>query len=267
MLEAISRPQAPHPVRALLHGFDVLEALATSGKPMLGVSEVARRTGLSKAATHNILMSLESRRLVSRDPEQRRYGIGWRMYELTADLIANHDVVRAARPWIAKLAEELEFTLLLATVYDDAVLYLDRFDCRRGGWAKPLPGSRSPLLTTATGKVLAAVDRWMAERVIARLERGQIESGGYTPATLRAELDAIRQAGHATCSAGHHAGVWGLSVPIVAEGCVPAALTVVGPARDFDRPLDGVIDALGEAALRVVADLEHLRQADTECAP
>ncbi len=55
-------------MQAVEHAIDVLECLSRA-TPTVGVTEIARQTGLSKATAYHLLATLEARRLVMRDPD------------------------------------------------------------------------------------------------------------------------------------------------------------------------------------------------------
>src|SRR4051794_18811399 len=82
-------------VKAVLHAIDVLDALHASPRP-LGVSELARRTGLSKSTVQHLLVTLASRRLVEQDAVTAAWRISWRLYEYGAVLTEESDLARCA---------------------------------------------------------------------------------------------------------------------------------------------------------------------------
>src|SRR5688572_24335104 len=68
-------------VQAVDRALDVLDCMGAAGRP-LGVSDLARRTGHSKATVHHVLTTLRSRRYVMKDPYTSLYRLGWALYEL-----------------------------------------------------------------------------------------------------------------------------------------------------------------------------------------
>jgi DNA-binding IclR family transcriptional regulator len=221
------------PVKALVHALEVLEALAGHGE--LGITEIARETGLSKSAVFNILATFEAHRIVSRDPATARHRLGWRLYELGTELVRRHDLAPRARPGLRRLSEATGETVLLGILDRDGVTYVDRCESDRAIRMVAAPGRQSPLHATASGKVL------LAHLPPAELDRrltGELAS--YTPTTitdadrLRRQLAKVRRDGHALCDREHEPELISISVPVRDyTGEVVAALTLAAPATRF----------------------------------
>src|ERR671930_561677 len=96
---AISKHMSPSPetsrsprlVGAVLRAVDLLEALRDHGDEA-GVSELARRTGMSKAAVYSTLNTLETRRLVARNAETSMYRLRWGVGGLGARVPRNKNL-------------------------------------------------------------------------------------------------------------------------------------------------------------------------------
>ena len=218
-------------VQAVDHAVDVLECLADTGTP-LGVSDIARRVGLSKAAAHHLLGTLESRRLVMRDDHSAAYRLGWSLYELGSAVASGVDVSRIARPSLDRLALETGESVLLGILDDRSVLYLDRGDAPAGFQMAAAAGRRSPLHATASGKVLLAfasdelVDRYLGEPLESFTDATLTD-----PGELRTQLAEIRSAGYATCWQERELGLCSVSVPLRDHtGETIASLTLAAPA-------------------------------------
>ena len=77
---------------------DVLVLFSESGERTLGVTEIAQRLTLSKAAVHRILASLRTRALVEVDETTRRYSLGPAAFALGVAYQAHIDVRGTAAP-------------------------------------------------------------------------------------------------------------------------------------------------------------------------
>ncbi|MCE3551397.1 IclR family transcriptional regulator [Pseudonocardia sp. RS11V-5] len=218
----------------MLHAVDVLDALHASPRP-LGVSDLARRTGLSKSTVHKILVTLRSRRLVEQDPGTARWRIGWRLYEFGAGLTGDSDLARCARLSLDQLAEETGETALLGVLADDEVLYLDKSDAHGPVPMVTRPGRRSPLHSSASGKVLLAfaehtvVDRVLGGRLVQRTPRTVTD-----PERLLAMLERVRDEQFAKAEGENEVALTSVSVPVHGPGGrVLGAMTVAGPSARF----------------------------------
>src|SRR5919198_568102 len=96
--------RSPRLVGAVLKAVDLLEELRAHGDE-LGISELSRRTGMSKAAVYSTLNTLEVRRLVARNPETSMYRLGWGLWELGSRVPRNQNLVQAARGRMGTLAQ------------------------------------------------------------------------------------------------------------------------------------------------------------------
>jgi IclR family transcriptional regulator, KDG regulon repressor len=240
-------------VQAVLHAVDVLEAMSESGREV-GVSELARRTNLTKATVYNILMTLEARHLVARDPATASYRLSWGLYALGATVVRNSDLSWAARPFLSGLAKETGETVLLGILDEDTVLHLERAEGPGELRMVANIGRRSPAHATASGKVLLA---WQPESVARRVLGSELRRYGRNTTTsadeLEIELKRTRERGYATNWQEYEVGLCSLAVPLHDyTGDVVGALTLAGPAsRLTTRSVKRLLRALSETAHQI----------------
>lgn len=255
--EAPPSRRGPRRVQAVDHAIDVLEAMAQAGGPV-GISEVARRTGLSKATVHHLLTTLEARRVVMKDPHTAAYRLGWALYELGSVVARGADVSRVARPFLDSLAAQTGESVLLGILDGDSVLYLDRGDAPNGFHMVATAGRRSRLHATASGKLLLAfagkaiIDQYLRRR-LERFTAATVTE----PSVLRDQLTAIRADGYATCWQERELGLCSVAVPLRNHtGETVASLTLVGPAgRLTPENVESHLTPLRGAALEVEVGL------------
>jgi DNA-binding IclR family transcriptional regulator len=243
-------------VQAVLHAVDVLQAMAVNDREM-GVSELARRSGLSKAATYAILRTLESRRLVARDPGVATYRLGWALYEMGANVVRNLDLSRVARTHLDELAGRTGDAVLLGILEDGAVLHVDRGESPDQFHMVANIGRRSPIHASASGKaILAFADLEVVQAVLARPLKPFTIHTRTDIVALQAELAGIRRQGYATCWQEVEIGLSSISVPLRDySGDVVAALTLAGPvARVNEEAAPALV-----AELRATADVIEQR--------
>jgi IclR family KDG regulon transcriptional repressor len=247
------------PVKAVLHAIDVLDALHASTRA-LGVSELARRTRLSKSTVHHLLVTLASRRLVEQDPATAAWRVSWRLYEYGAGLAEESELARCARSQIDHLAEEAEQTALLAVLSDDEVLYLGGSEVVGGVRMVSRPGRRSPLHSSASGKVLLAYSddelrrRVLGRELIRRTPQTIVDAG-----RLRAILARVRENAFAKADEENEVALSSLSVPVFRPGGqLAAALTLAGPTTRFGPARTArMLPMLREAAARISGLLQR----------
>jgi DNA-binding IclR family transcriptional regulator len=219
-------------VRAVDHAVDVLEAMAKVGRAV-GVSDLARMTGLSKATVHHLLATLEARRFVMRDPNSPLYRLSWALYELGSNVVRDVDLSRIARPYLDRLAVQTKESVLLGILDGDSVLYLDRGEAPMGLQMRANAGRRGPLHATASGKVLLAnsADPGLLERLLAKPLPRLTTTTITDPVVLRRELSEVRVQQYATCWQEREVGLCSVAVPLRDyTGAVIGSLAVAGPA-------------------------------------
>jgi DNA-binding IclR family transcriptional regulator len=212
----------------------LLTSLATQDRE-IGVSELARRTALSKSTAFRLLGILQRNEVVERVGSSYRLGarlsdIGARVYGPDVLLLRDRLV-----PYLAELYELTHETVHLAVLYDADIVYVNMIQGHRAARSQPAIGDRLPAYCTGVGKVLLAFDHDATERAVAR---GLPARTPYTitdPAALLAELRRVRRDGIAY---DHQEAAQGLScvaAPIMAGAGRPvAALSVAGADHRFE---------------------------------
>jgi IclR family KDG regulon transcriptional repressor len=251
-------------VQAVDKALDVLDTLGSAGRP-LGVSDIARRTGHSKATVHHLLTTLVSRRYVLQDPYTSMYRLGWALYELGSSVVRDVEFTRAARPFLDRLAAETGESILLGILEDDAVLYLDRGESPTGFRMVANAGRRGPLHATASGKVLLAFasDAQLVERVLSKPLAKLTPSTITDPAALRRQLVTVRTRGYAVCRQEREVGLSSLAVPLRNyTGLVVGSLTLASPAQRLTKAsLPKYREALQAAAHEIEVHIGGIRPA------
>jgi len=225
---AAERPKPKTPVRTARRTFRVVEALKTLDGAT--ITEIADHLDMAKSSTHNYLRTLEhDGYVVERDG---RYHVGLRLLDLGAFARSRRDIYCVAKPEIDAVAAETgELANLLVEEHGrGTVLYRQRGENAVN--VDSYLGQTMHLHTTALGKaVLAHLPR---ERVEAIIDRHGLppktENTITDPDELFAELDSIREVGHAVDREERIRGLVCVAVPIRGDGDVQGAISVSGPA-------------------------------------
>jgi DNA-binding IclR family transcriptional regulator len=252
-------------VKAVDHAIDILETIARADQS-LGVSEIARKAGLSKATTHHTLATLEARRFVMRDPDSTQYRLSWALYELGSNVVRNVNLSRVARPYLDRLAAQTGESTLLGILDENSVLYLDRGEAPGGLRMSADAGRRGPLHATASGKVLLAysLDGDLTDPAITE-HLGKFTNTTVTSLTaLRRQLTQVRTRGYATCWQEREVGLCSVAVPLRDyTGKVVGCLTLAGPATRVNaRTYQTHLPALRATAHRIELHLGGARPHD-----
>lgn len=166
------------------------------GGGVLGVSEIARRTGISKPAVSRIAAELVERRFLERVEGGLRLGV--RLFELGSQAAGPSDLRRLAFATLADLRSATRQTVHLAVLEGSDVVYIEIL---RSRFTPPLPsrvGGRLPAYATGVGKALLA--HLSEERLAEVLPERLTPVGPRTiidPAVLRRHLEEVRETGFA----------------------------------------------------------------------
>jgi IclR family acetate operon transcriptional repressor len=197
----------------------------------LGISEIAKRTGLRVSTAHRIVRALCGGGLMDQDRRTDRYRLG-RTLVLLGQRAAAQLGLESARPVLERLAQATGESASLGTRQGDELVVVLvassaqrlRFDHEQGG--------RIGLHASAMGKAVLA----NATRDVARSVPEGIVLERYTDTTitdrdaLLADLELTRQRGYAINDQGRFDGVIGIGAPLLGrDGLAHAAVGVQGP--------------------------------------
>jgi len=213
-------------VQSLARGLSVIRAFDGT-RPELGLSEVSRATGLTRATTRRLLLTLVRLGYVRQDGN--RFSLRPRVLELGYSYLSALSLPELAQPHMEALVADLNESSSIAVLDDTDIVYVVRVPTSRIMSITIAVGTRLPAYATSMGRVLlAALDR---ETLDDRLTRMKIRT--LTPTTvsdvggLRAELQRVRDRGWAAVDQELEQGVRSAAVPIRdASGTVTAAMNV-----------------------------------------
>ena len=206
--------------------------------PVLGLAELARRTGLPKSSVHRIVAELVSLRVLERQesgPSGEGYRLGLWLFERGELVPAHRSLSEAALPVMEDLREATRQRIHLAVLEGVDVVYVEILGTS-GVDVSSRTGGRIPAHATGVGKVILAYSS--AATVRARIEAGLPRLTPRTistPGALTQELRKIRTVGMALDLEESHVGVSCVAAPVFgADHKVRAGLSVTGKSRSID---------------------------------
>jgi len=244
----------PKPLAAVSRALEVLDILAKYEEPTIGVSQLARLTGMSRAGAYRMLMSLRAGGFVEYHPDTARYGLGVGALRIGNAYQRRNGLVQIASGALRRLAEASGETSTVSARRQRHRVYLDQIVPPNELNVTIRIGVPFPLHAGASSKAILA---FLAEDEIAAYLAADLEP--VTPQTivdagaLRAQLADIRRQGFAMSEQERQIGAASVAAPILARGgVVIGALSVTGPVSRMGK------DKPGEVARQVVAEAREL---------
>jgi DNA-binding IclR family transcriptional regulator len=218
----------------LAKGLDVLEAL--SDVEETGLSELARKLGVSGPTLFRILATLAARGYVQKSAASR-YRLTLKAWELGAKAVRRIRLRDVARPFMERLAAATEETVHLSVLQGDGIVIVDKLDSPHPVRVDTYVGLRAPAHCSATGKAILA---YLPPAALADLLPRSFTRHTAATITDRAafdrELAEVRRAGLAKNREEWRAGVCAAAVPIFdSAGTVAASLSVTVPTPRFTQ--------------------------------
>ncbi len=225
------------PVPALARAFALLRWVGEQEEPV-GISEIARALGLSKATVHGLVHGLLAEGALEEEAP-KRYRLGPVLGTLAAQAAGTRSLEGVCRPVLEDLARRTRLTAILGIPEGRRLRVALAVEGGDGLRVAATPGVRIPLEAGATGKVAMA---WGALEVPARPTRftGRTSTD---PRAVRAELARVREQGVALDRGEYLPGVVAAAAPVLDGG---------GRLRGIVYAV-GLEGALGEGTLEEVA--------------
>lgn len=200
-------------VQSLERGLAVIRAF-DGKRPELGLSEVARETGLTRATARRFLLTLVRLGYVRQDGN--RFSLRPRVLELGYSYLSALSLPELAQPHMEALVAQVNESSSIAVLDDTDIVYVVRVPTTRIMSITIAVGTRLPAYPTSMGRVLlAGLDPEVLEERLARLEiRPLTPSTVPDLAALRRELDRVRAQGWARVDQELEQGVRSVAVPI-----------------------------------------------------
>jgi IclR family pca regulon transcriptional regulator len=213
-------------VQSLERGLSVIRAFDAEHRE-LRLSEVARATGLTRAAARRFLLTLVELGYMRFDGS--RFSLRPRVLELGFAYLSSLSLPEIAEPHMEALVARLNESSSLSVLDDTDIVYVARVPTRRIMSITLAVGTRLPAYATSMGRVLlAGLPADELEERLARIEVRQLTPRTVaTEAALREVIDQVRRQGYAVTDQELEQGLRSAAVPIHdASGAVAAALNV-----------------------------------------
>ena len=253
----MSDERAAHFVQSLERGLAVIRAFGAHA-PSLTLSEAARATGLTRAATRRFLLTLSDLGYVRSDG--RRFELTPRVLELGYAFLSSQSLPEVAEPHLERLVSEVHESSSVSVLDGDDIVYVARVPTSRIMRVSISVGTRFPAYATSMGRVLLA--GMEPEELNAFLDRAELVRLSARTITaepkLRAEVARVRRQGWAMVDQELEEGLRSVAAPIRDRaGQVVAAVNLSAHASrtTLDAVKRTLLPPLLATAERIEADL------------
>lgn len=216
----------------------VLEVLSVSDKA-LALGDVASAIGRPKGTVHRMLATLVNTGFVIHDGQTGRYRPTLKLWRLGASAVRDLDITKVAVPSLERLMADSGETVHLAVLDPSGgIVYISKVESPQSIRVQTRLGQLGPSWCTATGRVLLAFNREVADRVLAQKLDPRTPKTVTDPRRIRTILAEVREKGYAVTRAENHPEMGGIAAPVRDHsGAVVAACGLGIPAFRMDRPL------------------------------
>ncbi len=244
-------------VQSLDRGLAVIRAFGPD-RERLSLSEVARATGLTRAATRRFLLTLVKLGYVRNDG--REFSLRPRVLELGYAYLSGLAMPEVAAPHLEELVARVRESSSISVLDGDHIVYVARVPTKRIMTVAISVGTRFPAYATSMGRVLLAgmseedLDRYLAEADFQPIT-GRTATD---PVRLREIVADVARQGYAIVDQELEEGLRAVAAPIRTGDSVTAAINLSAHASRVSMAAmrTDLLPALLETASRIESDLK-----------
>lgn len=246
-----------HHVKSLAKGLAVIRSFGTDN-PQRTLSDVARATGLDRAASRRILLTLEDLGYVRSDG--REFMLTPRVLELGYAFLSSLSIADIAQPHLERLSSELTESSSMSVLDGAEIVYICRVAASRIFAVALGVGARLPAHVTSMGRILLAAqpDEKLEALIGGFAYHPYTRRTIVTPNELREELLRVRRQRWAIVDQELEEGLRSVAAPIHGpNGDVVAAMNVSAHAArtSLSSMQELLLPALLDAAVAIENDL------------
>lgn len=252
----VAQAEASKGISSVLSTLQVLEVVAQ--RQPIGVSELARVTGMAKSSVHRCLVTLrEAGWLRVTDPDLVLWGVTSKPLEIGLTGSGEQSLRDVAHPYLQQLRDDTNETVHLVIRDSDSLVIIMREDSHQPVRTFVEVGTRAPMHATSCG--LAVLARLSDDEVESVLGRRLDRFTHSTPTSLtriRTEIQRTRDRGFSVNDESWwRPGVSAVGAAIVnSQGRPIGALAISVPSSRFDR--DDVAGC-GESAVKTAGAISE----------
>ena len=241
----------------------ILELLGTS-RHGWHIAQIGRRLNMPKSTAHVLVSTLERLGYVQRNPGQRLWSLGLKVYALGNGLTGTLELAELARPHLLGLTESTNLTTDVAVLDRDQAICIAVSQSPDPPQFDIYPGKKANLHCTAVGKVLLAqmtedgLNNYLSRHALGRNTHKTIT----VSQKLHDEVKAVRKTGYAVDDEEQELGIRCLGVPVYDQlGRPSAALAIVGTVQQIHPENYQFLSRRATATAKAVSETVRARAA------
>lgn len=151
-------------IKSLSRGISILEAFSPDS-PKLGITEISKKTGLSKSTVYRFVTSLCSLGYIISDSNDNKYTIGPKVLNLGYSVLSSLGLRELSYPYLLDLSQKIQETITLSVIDRFQMFYIETIKKKAVVTVNIPVGFRSELYNNASGQVLLAFqdEKWLLD--------------------------------------------------------------------------------------------------------
>lgn len=235
-------------VRAVERSLDILICFINERE--LSLTEISSRVNLNKSTVFRLLNTLEQKGFLIRNPDTEKYRLGFRIWELSTNLIGVDDPATLLLPEMTRLRDILDETISLYVRDGYERIRIQSIESNQAIRRVAPVGIRLPLSVGASSKVLVAFEDPITRgSILDQLEK----KDSIDRKEFNRIIKEVQEKGYATSFEEREIGAVAISFPIFnRNGDMIAVLSVSGPVnRLTEEKLNEIAPVVRETAIRM----------------
>ncbi len=206
------KEKARYSAPALEKGLDILEFLSGHARAY-PLAQLACEIGRTKGEIFRMLVVLEDRGYVERDPETDEFQVTDKLLRIGLQKPKYRGLTEVARPLMEAFAEEMRYPCHLAIASNEQIVVIASVESPDLVGVTVRVGFRQPLLETGSGRcILSRTEGHSRDKLLEGFGSQLAES---TLRELENEREAMRSKGYLIEKSRVMEGVWDISCPIL----------------------------------------------------
>lgn len=238
--------------RSLERGIDLLRAFRP-GSELLGNSELAERTGLSRSTVSRLTQTLVGAGMLQLDTARRAYRLAPAVLSLAHAMRSGSRLLAVAAPRMRVLAESRHVNVGLAAPDRDEMVYLESIRySRRVALRHVVSGQRVPMELTSLGRAyLAVAPEPRAQALMGLFKSRRGPAWKAVAQAIDAARASVRRDGF--CAASWQPEVVALAAPLV----VDEAIYVMNLSLSTAEPIEHIAAQFSACLLAMVSEVRR----------